>query len=124
MYLDFVSLSISIQGCLFIFLGIKILDIIINKCIKKNKNEKKKCTNQLRFVNKRFKRYRRQCGSTIHVCNNEENKLIVLKSKKKSTAAQYCQLIEKNIISRETNYICMECFNDGITKKKNETKTK
>ena len=25
-------------------------------------------------------RYRRQCGSTIHVCNNEENKFIDLKS--------------------------------------------
>ena len=91
---------------------------------KKNKNEKKKCTNQPRFRNKRFKRCRRQCGSTIHVCNNEENKFIVLKSKKKITAAQYCQLIEKKIISRQTNYICMECFNDGITKKKMKTKTK
>ena len=48
------------------------------------------------------------------------NKFIDLESKKKITAAQYCQLIGKNIISRQTNYIYMECFNDGITKKKNE----
>ena len=34
--------------------------------------------------------YRRQCRSTIHICNNEENKFIDLKSKKKITAAQYC----------------------------------
>ena len=59
-------------------------------------------------------RYRRQCGSTIHVCNNEENKFIDLKNKNKITAAQYYQLIEKNIISRQTNYICMECFNNVI----------
>ena len=64
--------------------------------------------------------YRRQWRSTIHVCNNEENKFINLKSKKKITSAQYCQLIEKNIISRERNHICMECFNDGITKKKHK----
>ena len=65
-------------------------------------------------------RYRRQCRSTIHVCNNEENKFIDFKCKNKIPVAQYCQLIERNIISRQTNYICMECFNDGITKKKNE----
>ena len=69
-------------------------------------------------------RYRRQCGSTIYVCNNEENKFIDLKSKKKITAAQYYQLIEKNIISRQTNYICMECFDNGITTTKNENENK
>ena len=65
-------------------------------------------------------RYRRQCRSTIHVCNNEESKFIDFKCKNKITVAQYCQLIERNVISRQTNYICMECLNDGIIKKKNE----
>ena len=95
MYLDFASLSISIQGCFFIFLGMKILDIIINKCIKKTKMKRRSVRINPNLEAKDLKgRYRRQCGSAIHVCNNEENKFIDLKSKKKITAAQYCQTIK------------------------------
>ena len=91
MYLEFVSLSISIQGCFFIFLGIKTLGIIINKCIKKTKMKRRGVRInpdlEARDLNGC---YRRQCRSTIHICNDEENKFIDLKSKKKITAAQYC----------------------------------
>ena len=96
MYLDFVSLSVSIQGCFFIFLGIKILDIIINKCIKKTKMKKRSVRIKPDLEARDLKgRYRRQCGSTLHVCNNEEINLSTSKVKRKLLLHNIGNLLER-----------------------------